>query len=55
MEADGPGREELLTRKPKADGEAAAPKKRARRRRPKKESANGMAGDNPTMAGEHGE
>ena len=55
MEADGPGREELLTRKPKADGEAAAPKKRARRRRPKKESATGMAGDNPTMAGEHGE
>jgi len=55
MEADGPGREELLTRKPRADGEAAAPKKRARRRRPKKESATGMAGDNPTMAGEHGE
>lgn len=55
MEADGPGREELLTRKPKADGEAAAPKKRARRRRPKKESATGVAGDNPTMAGEHGE
>jgi poly(A) polymerase len=55
MEADGPGREELLTRKPKADGEAAAPKKRVRRRRPKKESATGMAGDNPTMAGEHGE
>ncbi|WP_194713832.1 polynucleotide adenylyltransferase PcnB [Noviherbaspirillum soli] len=55
MEADGPGREELLTRKPKADGEAAAPKKRARRRRPKKESATDMAGDNPTMAGEHGE
>ena len=55
MEADGPGREELLARKPKADGEAAAPKKRARRRRPKKESATGAAGDNPTMAGEHGE
>jgi poly(A) polymerase len=55
MEADGPGREELLTRKPKADGEAAAPKKRARRRRPKKESATGVAGDNPSMAGEHGE
>ena len=55
MEADGPGREELLARKPKADGEAATPKKRARRRRPKKESVAGVAGDNETMAGERGE
>jgi poly(A) polymerase len=55
MEADGPGREELLARKPKADGEAAAPKKRARRRRPKKESADGVAGGNEAIAGEHGE
>jgi poly(A) polymerase len=55
MEADGPGREELLTRKPKADGEAAAPKKRVRRRRPKKESADGVAGSNEAVAGEHGE
>jgi poly(A) polymerase len=29
--ADGPGREELLTRKPKGEGENAAPKKRRRR------------------------
>jgi poly(A) polymerase len=55
MEADGPGREELLTRKPKADGEAAAPKKRVRRRRPRKESADGVAGSNEAIAGEHGE
>jgi poly(A) polymerase len=55
MEADGPGREELLTRKPRADGEAAAPKKRARRRRPKKELVAGVAGDDQTMAGERGE
>jgi poly(A) polymerase len=55
MEADGPGREELLTRKPKADGEAAAPKKRVRRRRPRKESADGVAGSNEAVAGEHGE
>nr|WP_217345603.1 polynucleotide adenylyltransferase PcnB [Noviherbaspirillum sp. L7-7A]MBV0879906.1 polynucleotide adenylyltransferase PcnB [Noviherbaspirillum sp. L7-7A] len=55
MEADGPGREELLARKPRVDGEAAAPKKRVRRRRPKKESGTGVAGDNPAMAGEHGE
>lgn len=55
MEADGPGREELLARKPRADGEAAAPKKRARRRRPKKESADGVAGGNEAIAGERGE
>jgi poly(A) polymerase len=42
MEADGPGREELLTRKPRVEGDAAAaPKKRARRRRPKKETVAG--------------
>ncbi|MGH8810073.1 MAG: polynucleotide adenylyltransferase PcnB, partial [Noviherbaspirillum sp.] len=29
--ADGPAREELIARKPKAEGEAAAPKKRRRR------------------------
>jgi poly(A) polymerase len=55
MEADGPGREELLSRKPRADGEAAAPKKRARRRRPKKEGAEGVAGGNEAIAGERGE
>ncbi|MFL6715134.1 MAG: polynucleotide adenylyltransferase PcnB [Burkholderiaceae bacterium] len=54
MEADGPGREELLSRKPRAD-EAAAPKKRARRRRPKKEGADGVAGSNEAIAGERGE
>ncbi|MGN6703650.1 MAG: polynucleotide adenylyltransferase PcnB, partial [Burkholderiaceae bacterium] len=31
MAADGPGREELLARKPKTEGEASAPKKRRRR------------------------
>jgi poly(A) polymerase len=31
MEADGPGREALLARKPRAEGESAAPKKRRRR------------------------
>ena len=42
MEADGPGREELLARKPRVEGEAAAaPKKRARRRRPKSETVAG--------------
>ena len=42
MEADGPGREELLARKPRADGETpAAPKKRVRRRRPKGEAVAG--------------
>jgi poly(A) polymerase len=46
MEADGPGREELLARKPRVEGEAAAgagagPKKRARRRRPKGETVAG--------------
>ena len=42
MEADGPGREELLARKPKTEGEtAAAPKKRVRRRKPKSESVAG--------------
>ena len=55
MDADGPGREELLSRKPRADGEAAAPKKRARRRRPKKEGAEGVAGSNEAIAGERGE
>jgi poly(A) polymerase len=42
MEADGPGREELLARKPRAEGEsAAAPKKRVRRRKPKSETVAG--------------
>ena len=43
MEADGPGREELLARKPRmeSDTAAAAPKKRARRRRPKTEAVAG--------------
>nr|WP_314627984.1 polynucleotide adenylyltransferase PcnB [uncultured Noviherbaspirillum sp.] len=42
MEADGPGREELLARKPRADAEpSAAPKKRVRRRRPKSEAVAG--------------
>jgi poly(A) polymerase len=41
MEADGPGREELLARKPRTEGEAAAPKKRVRRRRPKSETVAG--------------
>jgi poly(A) polymerase len=41
MEADGPGREELLARKPRTEGEAAAPKKRVRRRRPKSEAVAG--------------
>lgn len=31
MEADGPGREALLAKKPKTDSESAAPKKRSRR------------------------
>jgi poly(A) polymerase len=53
MEADGPGREELLARKPRIEGEAATgtaagtgagPKKRVRRRRPKTET---VAGDSP--------
>ena len=47
MEADGSGREELLARKPRVDGEAAvgaAPKKRVRRRRPKSDT---VAGDSP--------
>ena len=47
MEADGSGREELLARKPRVDGEAAvgaAPKKRVRRRRPKIDT---VAGDSP--------
>jgi len=44
MEADGPGREELLARKPRTEGEAATPKKRVRRRRPKSET---VAGDSP--------
>ena len=41
MEEDGPGREELLARKPRLESEAAAPKKRARRRRPKGETVAG--------------
>ena len=45
----------IRTRKPKADGEAAAPKKRARRRRPKKDSVDGVAGGNEAIAGERGE
>jgi poly(A) polymerase len=38
IDADGPGREALLTRKPKAEaeGEAQAPAKKRRRRRPKR-------------------
>ena len=46
MEADGPGREELLARKPRLETEtAAAPKKRARRRRPKGEAVAGPGGE----------
>lgn len=42
--ADGPGREELLSRKPKAEGEQAAPKKRRRRRsKPKGTAAEGSS------------
>jgi poly(A) polymerase len=36
IDADGPGREELLTRRPKANGEGPAPKKRRRRSRSNK-------------------
>jgi poly(A) polymerase len=39
--ADGAGREELLARKPKAEGEHAAPKKRRRRKKPKAAPAEG--------------
>jgi poly(A) polymerase len=44
MEADGPGREELLAKKPKAEGEGQGPKKRRRRGgrgKPKGAPANG--------------
>ena len=37
--ADGPGREELLARKPRAEGESPAPKKKRRRRGGKNKSA----------------
>jgi len=53
MQADGPGREELLNRKPKGDGDAAAPKKRPRRRRPRKETVAGEGAE--TVAGDGGE
>jgi poly(A) polymerase len=44
MAADGPGRDELLTRKPKSDSEGLAPKKRRRRagrNKPKSAPAEG--------------
>jgi poly(A) polymerase len=54
MQADGPRREELLTRKPKGDSDtAAAPRKRPRRRRPRKEAVAGEGTE--TVAGEGGE
>jgi poly(A) polymerase len=54
MQADGPRREELLARKPKGDSDtAAAPKKRPRRRRPRKETGAGEGAE--TVAGEGGE
>ncbi|OWW21793.1 polynucleotide adenylyltransferase PcnB [Noviherbaspirillum denitrificans] len=37
--ADGPGREELLAKKPRAEGDASAPKKRRRRSRSRNKSA----------------
>ncbi|MEN3295156.1 MAG: poly(A) polymerase, partial [Burkholderiales bacterium] len=39
MDADGPGREALLAKKPRAEGEGQAPKKR--RRRSKQKTASG--------------
>jgi poly(A) polymerase len=54
MQADGPGREELLARKPKGDSDTAAtPRKRPRRRRPRKETVAGEGTE--TVAGEGGE
>src|SRR6478672_9573659 len=54
MQADGPGREELLNRKPKGDSDTAtAPRKRPRRRRPRKETVTGEGTE--TVAGEGGE
>jgi poly(A) polymerase len=41
MAADGPGREELLARKPKTEGDAPAPKKRRRRSGRKPKAATG--------------
>ncbi|WP_019141811.1 polynucleotide adenylyltransferase PcnB [Noviherbaspirillum massiliense] len=44
MEADGPGREALLTRKPKAEGENGGAKKRRRRGGRSKQKATGTDG-----------
>jgi len=43
MEADGPGREALLAKKPKAEGESASRKKRSRRRGRNKQSGQSDA------------
>lgn len=45
ISADGPGREALLTQKPKGEGDSGAPKKRRRRNRPK--TANLQPAGNP--------
>jgi poly(A) polymerase len=48
INADGPGREELLARKPKSDSEGAAPKKRRRR------GGRGKAKEAPAEGGAEG-